>query len=672
MAGVGVTELLIVVVVVVVLFSRKNIGTGGATLSEFGGVSWLSLIGIGIAGALVEEARWLAVNVSLLSEAPEIVLRVSGALMLRSAILWMILGASLRAYWSSRTHRNLLAATIVVWIVKTPASMFLDFLYFYLMASGNSSFGLTSYYSVPANWVRHILAFPLTWPTVVTAFLLVLCTRFATRRMTIDGSTSAASWSGYGGISMKANTNQTTRFLCASAYLGSPGFCERIVHYYDNATQAVAPEVGLDIPLLLGVCRAAMKRHLAYHLSFLGLALIGLVAVAASESPAAVAGYVIFAAALFFTKSYVERYQYAKLFRQGAFDPDAIRTRLNLAVDDHIKETLPSDEQNLIVYSGFVPFVGAGTDLGGWSFSAAIDKPRQSLGAQARPKKFNAPELYAAIRTAVTNLGIDGLDVRDMCFVHGSDIREDREILPNEFGRPKQRLSDEQSSRYSDASDPRVRHYQWIRVRDWGNDLVVSYFLRCALRGQSLFVEIKRFLLPPLADQYRTVDSLGNAEWHSVLGLLSVSLVAGPLYPIYSVLTLTSRFSRGLSRLLDREGRRRRRQIRRSPLYNYGTDRALRQQLSSDRFVHYFQKLDDDFYGKVLERTVLDEIVSFLDERDIDTSDIKERQTTILNSGIIVQSGDVNAKTLAVGAGARAATQAPRRERKILRRGASA
>ncbi len=127
-----------------------------------------------------------------------------------------------------------------------------------------------------------------------------------------------------------------------------------------------------------------------------------------------------------------------------------------------------------------------------------------------------------------------------------------------------------------------------------------------------------------------------------------------------------------MNQVFDSEGRERRRRIRTSPLYNYGTDTALRQQLSSNRYVHYFQKLDGDFYSKVLERTILDEIVSFLDEHDIDTSDIRERQTTILNSGIIVQGGDVNAETLAVGSGAKAAGRPRRREGNILRKGAGA
>lgn len=665
MAGIGWTELIVVILVALLLLGGKRIGRSvGASPGP------LPVIGLGIAGGIVEGARLLATSAVLRAQPPESLLRISAPSMLAGALVWMLFGAALRAYWRSNPSRNLPITTIIVWLLKTPVSLLIGFIF--ATASGNATRASIAYYTRPATWVQHIAMLPSTWPALATAFLLVLCASLATRQTIAKNSQSAANWSGYGGVSMDSQTNHTTRFLCASAYLKSTGFCQRILHHYENETRATAPEVGLDMPLLIGVCRAALKRHLGYHLVFAALAIGGGIAVAASESPAVIAVYVLAAAALFFAKSYQERYKFTGSFRQGAFDPERLRKSLHLAEQGYMEDALPSEEQNLVVYSGFVPFVGAGADLGGWSFSVAVDKPRESLGSRAEPQPFRTPQLYAAIRTAVTNMGIDGLDVRDMCFVHGSDIREDREILPDEFGRPVQSVSAQRISRYSEASDSRVRHYQWIRVRDWGNDLVVSYFLRCAIRGQSLFVEIKRFLLTPLADQYRTIDSLGGANWRSTTALLTGSLIAGPLYPIYSFVALTGKLLRGLNEFFDSEGRERRRQIRDSPLYNYGTDTALRQQLSSNRYVHYFQKLDGDFYSKVLERTILDEIVSFLDEHDIDTSDIRERQTTILNSGIIVQGGDVNAEALAVGTGSNARTGQPRRERTILRKGASA
>jgi hypothetical protein len=77
--------------------------------------------------------------------------------------------------------------------------------------------------------------------------------------------------------------------------------------------------------------------------------------------------------------------------------------------------------------------------------------------------------------------------------------------------------------------------------------------------------------------------------------------------------------------------------------------------------------MDGDLFNKALEREVLDALIVFLDEHGVDTSDLKERQTTILNSGVIVHGGDVRADSLAVGAGSQARTEV-KSSRKTARR----
>jgi hypothetical protein len=184
------------------------------------------------------------------------------------------------------------------------------------------------------------------------------------------------------------------------------------------------------------------------------------------------------------------------------------------------------------------------------------------------------------------------------------------------------------------------------------------------MRGSSLFIEINRFLLTPLSADYRQADMTTQprvAEW---VALVLKSAVMGPLYAIGSVFVLLGRFNEGVTKLFRAKERARRREIECNPLFNYGAESSLRNTFSSDSFSHYFQKLDGDFYTKVLEHQILDGIVEFLDEHNIDTSEIRERRTTILNSGVIVQGGDVKAESLAVGAGATAVktqTAAPKK-----------
>src|SRR5260370_22645228 len=182
----------------------------------------------------------------------------------------------------------------------------------------------------------------------------------------------------------------------------------------------------------------------------------------------------------------------------------------------------------------------------------------------------------------------------------------------------------------------------------------MSMFLRCTLRGNNLFVEMKRFLLTPVAQQYRTVDKIGSPTVTTRITWFIGSMIVGPFYVLYAVFFLFGRVTQKIVNMFGAEDRKVRQEIRNNLLFNYGAEKSLRTTFSSSEFQHYFQKLDTDFYGKVLERQILDSIVGFLDEHHIDTSDIKESKNTILNSGIIVQGGDVKAESLAVGAGAKA------------------
>lgn len=58
-------------------------------------------------------------------------------------------------------------------------------------------------------------------------------------------------------------------------------------------------------------------------------------------------------------------------------------------------------------------------------------------------------------------------------------------------------------------------------------------------------------------------------------------------------------------------------------------------------------------HKKIIQQQTLDVIVAFLDDHVIDTSEIKARGTHILNNGVIVSGGVINAEGLAVGEGAK-------------------
>jgi hypothetical protein len=201
---------------------------------------------------------------------------------------------------------------------------------------------------------------------------------------------------------------------------------------------------------------------------------------------------------------------------------------------------------------------------------------------------------------------------------------------------------------------PEARRYKWLRIRSWQDELVVSYFLRAKFSGRNLFFEAARHVLPPVAAEHRAIDRLPYPTIRGTLGWALRTIMAAPLIAVASLFWLVFKTLRLLSSIFGSRERQVRRQIRTDPQFDFGSEKSVREILAGTQFTNYFQRMDREMYVKVVEQQILDAIVDFLDEHDVDTSEIKSRQSTILNHGIIVQKGDVKAGSLAVGTAAQA------------------
>ena len=314
-----------------------------------------------------------------------------------------------------------------------------------------------------------------------------------------------------------------------------------------------------------------------------------------------------------------------------------------------------------------MPFVGSGFDLDGWSFVTFVDKPA-STGPKNQIRAFSDEEINQALDVAL-NESIPNIKCDEVFFVRGLDARNDGYILPDLAQPPRQQIAPDQVKGYS-GLDSMVRGYKRIQITEWGGEIIITCFLRCALRGNSLFVEFRRFLLPPIAPQHRAIDKMGEDTFASAVATVLMSIFVGPIYAVLACFIVFAEIQTFLGNIFgaeERQIRHRRKEIQRDLAFDCGAESTLRSLFSQSTFMHYFQKVDFDARNKVIERKVLDEIERFLDDHGIDTKDIRDRQTTILNSGILVQGGDVNAESLAVGAGA----QSTKIERMGTTKGAS-
>jgi len=449
-----------------------------------------------------------------------------------------------------------------------------------------------------------------------------------------------------------------TRYLTSSAFILKRRHARDILRLLGEKTRAVAPEPGLDMDLLLRVYNFVAKRETIYQVFFalLSLPIISAIIEALDTGSDQAAGAIIVSLlpsmALYLFKRLRDRFFYLPLFAADTYSAESVRKEkcFRKAPGNVLKNAIPSKEQNVVVYKCFTPFVGAGVNLGGWSFTTDVSRPKEQVGTALKPVPFNIRELYSVIDSSVNSLGFRGLTNSDFLYVHGTDLRKDRIFLPELYGRPVQQVDQSIVEDHRGISDCRIRHYKWIRVHDWNDELILSYFLRCSRQGNILFVETTRFLLTPLADEYRKVDVLlARNLRESLATMFYESVFIGPLYALCSQFMLFAKLIEGMQ-----SERQKRRLIKENPLFNYGVDQSIRERYSSKSFDHYFQKLDGRMYLQVLEKDILDATITFLDEHNINTSDIKERQTAILNTGVIVQGGDLNAQSLAVGTGSQA------------------
>lgn len=462
----------------------------------------------------------------------------------------------------------------------------------------------------------------------------------------------------HGGIPMNSKSSQTTRYLAGSALLSGSSFRRKVLEFFSNRFNAYAPELGYDPGIVVRLCRYFESRETKYQTALLVLSILFLYfTVLEAGLIAVIVVFLLIASIVRFHQTFTEHKLIIENFRQSTFQPDEVLKKFDAFLELDIVTSIDQDEGTLVIYNRFNPFIGAGTNMGGWSFVIDLSKPKEGKGQGASIQDFRIEELYEFIASSLDDLKVKGLTIKDVLFVNGSDIRNKQWILPDMFARPTTNASPEKVKEYLDKDESQVRFYKWIRVYDWGNELVVSYFLRYARRGKNLFAEVSAFLLTPLSEDYKRVDSITPLDVRKVMELGIKTIIIAPFSIVASWFAIVSKVLISFSKILDSKNKELKRIIKNNPLYNYGASETLRENLSSNQYAHYFQLLDKEMYSKIIERELLEAFIKFLDKHNIDTSDLKEREASIINSGIIVQGGDVKAGALAVGSGAKAETK---------------
>jgi hypothetical protein len=456
---------------------------------------------------------------------------------------------------------------------------------------------------------------------------------------------------------------ETTRLLCAAAWLDG-GFRNTVLKWYheDNRHRATAPNFGVDMATVVRQCaraRSALNSREAWLLIPVALALVAL---AAAPVPGLVLAYLVaFAMCLVYTSR--ARSVVTKHFMRGKFDPEALLSQ-NQQTSVSLRE---AEAGNCLVYSGFTPFVGSGENIGGWSFALDLRKSADGSGdLRARDlsqtvvvmngppgERISLADLYDRINRDIGDLHLDRVFIDDKLYINGRDIRDDKRFLDDPLACPRNCVTHEvMQQAMLEQTEQKLRHYRCIRVVDWNGEQVLSIFLRLSKLSHNLFVEASYFLLTPVGDRFRKIDSLDSRmTFRRAIETTLLAAVAAPFLTVWGPIALLQR----VMEMLQVSSRRAHEEklILDDPSFDYGAALSCRQWASPNLYRRYFQKLDKEMYFKVLEKNVLDSILTFLEENNVDVSELKQRQAMILNNGVIVSGGSMTTENLAVGEGAK-------------------
>ena len=255
--------------------------------------------------------------------------------------------------------------------------------------------------------------------------------------------------------------SETTRYLCAAAYLDR-GFANHVItKVLEEEHRAVAPSYGVDVVPVVRHCLTAERRRRLRDLALIGVVLVGgPILLLAGASPAGVVlRLLLLAWAVVFVESAVNRYEVlaARLLRDR-FDPAAPQAPLTRRQARLLRELHENERGNVTVYSGFSPFVGCGLDQGGWSFALNAGKGRRDLHETLEPIPFEVEELHDEVVSALRALDLHQVRIEDRLYVNGQDIRDDRRFLPDPFARPGAWADAETLHQFLRTQTQRVRH----------------------------------------------------------------------------------------------------------------------------------------------------------------------------------------------------------------------
>jgi hypothetical protein len=316
-----------------------------------------------------------------------------------------------------------------------------------------------------------------------------------------------------------------TRLLCAGVHL-DPRFRRQVLdHLLKQRHRFTAPAYGYDCVAVLAHALCARRRRRFRTLAF-GGCLLPLIATAFAPPglvPTLLAVTLWWAWAVLVGERLLSLHLLATRLRRKNFatGPDG-RSQATPSVPYHellsarAKEISAEQCYDGVYYSGYMPFVGAGTPTREWSFSVVLNAVD---GGPVRDRDlFQVHQLLDHVGTRLHQVlrqgGRFGIGIGTL----GIARRPYRTALTTVKPPPLRRAVRGPDGLPAQDSYDAAREYLCVTLGSWDGELVTSIFVGVDLRGDTMHTELHSYALLPIKESFHEVDRLPERlGWTDVL-----------------------------------------------------------------------------------------------------------------------------------------------------------
>jgi hypothetical protein len=432
--------------------------------------------------------------------------------------------------------------------------------------------------------------------------------------------------------------DETTRLLCASARLDPRVARVVLGSFTAQPYRAIAPSYGVDLVALARHAARSRRAYFRRNLAHAVLLLVGLVALGAAflssqgvVVPLLAAGAIaVLAWTVQFTDLWIGRREALELVENHE-DPASLAP----PIDPHLERRLAQlQDTNVVVYDTdqHYPFLGSGWRVGGWAIPP-VDITKAAPDDRSGKREitpFDAIELHAHLVKVIRQRGPAGVHVSNRLYLRGPTAKHIGGVLGGRLGQPQPIV--DSAVIESALREPRstIQTYLCLEKITFGGQLAVSMFVHAVLDQNLLTVMADSFFLPPLHRRFWAVLWLPRRR--SLIFAKTLANAAGAVP--HDFFAAPGALIRHWLRKVKRRYRLARDtyRVRHRREFDYGAASSIREDaadLDEARHVHI---ANEERYFRVLQHQVIDAVLEFLDNHNVDIAELRKQQSDILNA----------------------------------------